>query len=296
MIDDEITLNGVEYIRKDAIEMRDMNELKKMVSLILSETQENVDKIIESYCDDTKIPKNHISEMTDEEYKIRIFPSAQKIYENFVIKNDGDIIINGRMLTFNMYDVNEIRKKIHSITNKDAKIISEKLNLSLYTVHRIIYNIIQGTFKEYDFSLFKGFTKERRKNKLRDDNKFTISKSRKEIYNIKGMKPTGEFYIYKAGKFNLNIHQVLKVKSRVIGKNITIGKAKQIASDVGLSYHMLQKVVYNLQQGIFDSYIQEWNERINKTFLNNNKVKQMPIQNNPEKRIEGGYYTGGYGC
>ena len=97
-----------------------------------------------------------------------------------------------------------------------------------------------------------------------DDNIFEIQESNKILYKIEGMRPTGHFYSTRRD-LNLDIHQVLKTKHRVVDKEITIGKAKQIATDIGISYEVLQKVAYNLTKGVFDKYIDEWQARLANT-------------------------------
>lgn len=97
-----------------------------------------------------------------------------------------------------------------------------------------------------------------------DDNIFEIQESNKILYEIEDMRPTGHFYSTR-GDLNLDIHQVLKTKDRVVDKEISIEKAKQIATDIGVSYDVLQKVAYNLTKGVFDKYIAEWRARLANT-------------------------------
>lgn len=101
-----------------------------------------------------------------------------------------------------------------------------------------------------------------------NDNIFEIQESNKIPYKIEKITPDGQIYSTRKN-LNLNIHQVLKTKHRVLDKEITIEKAKEIATDIGISYDVLQKVAYNLTTGVFDDYIDEWQERLNKTQTNN---------------------------
>lgn len=97
-----------------------------------------------------------------------------------------------------------------------------------------------------------------------DDNIFKIQESNKIPYKIAGIKPNGQIYSTHMD-LNLDIHQVLKVKHRVLDKDITIEEVKQIATDIGVSYEVLQKVAYNLTQGTFDKYIADWRARLANT-------------------------------
>lgn len=96
------------------------------------------------------------------------------------------------------------------------------------------------------------------------DNIFKIQESNKILYKIEDMRPTGHFYSTR-GDLNLDIHQVLKTRDRVVDKEISIKKAKEIATDIGISYEVLQKVAYNLTKGIFDKYIADWRARLTNT-------------------------------
>lgn len=97
-----------------------------------------------------------------------------------------------------------------------------------------------------------------------DDNIFEIQESNKIPYKIERITPDGKIYSTRKN-LNLDIHQVLKVKHRVVDKEITIGKAKEIATDIGISYEVLQRVAYNLSKGVFNKYIAEWRVRLANT-------------------------------
>lgn len=97
-----------------------------------------------------------------------------------------------------------------------------------------------------------------------NDNIFEIQESNKIPYKIERITPDGQIYSTRKN-LNLDIHQVLKVKHRVLDKEITIEKAKEIATDIGISYEILQEVAYNLTKGVFDKYIDEWQARLANT-------------------------------
>ena len=97
-----------------------------------------------------------------------------------------------------------------------------------------------------------------------NDNIFEIQESNKILYKIEGMRLTGHFYSTRRD-LDLDIHQILKIKHRVLDKEITIKEAKQIATDIGVSYEVLQRIAYNLDMGIFDKYIDEWQARLANT-------------------------------
>ena len=97
-----------------------------------------------------------------------------------------------------------------------------------------------------------------------DDNIFKIQESNKIPYKIERITPDGQIYSTRKN-LNLDIHQVLKVKHRVVDKEISIKKAKEIATDIGISYEVLQRVAYNLSKGVFNKYIADWQSRLANT-------------------------------
>ena len=97
-----------------------------------------------------------------------------------------------------------------------------------------------------------------------DDNIFEIQESNKIPYKIERITPDGQIYSTRKN-LNLDMHQILKTKHRVVDRDITIEEAKQIATDIGISYEVLQRVAYNLTKGVFDKYIAEWRARLANT-------------------------------
>ena len=97
-----------------------------------------------------------------------------------------------------------------------------------------------------------------------NDNIFKIQKSNKVLYDVTNAKSTGQLY-NNSKSLDLDMHQILKTKHRVVDRDITIEEAKQIATDIGISYEVLQEVAYNLTTGVFDKYIAEWQARLANT-------------------------------
>ena len=97
-----------------------------------------------------------------------------------------------------------------------------------------------------------------------DDNIFEIQESNKIPYKIERITPDGQIYSTRKN-LNLDMHQIWTTKHRVVDRDITIEEAKQIATDIGISYEVLQKVAYNLTKGVFDKYIAEWRARLANT-------------------------------
>lgn len=97
-----------------------------------------------------------------------------------------------------------------------------------------------------------------------NDNIFKIQESNKIPYKIERITPDGQIYSTRKN-LNLDMHQILKTKHRVVDRDITIEEAKQIAKDIGISYNVLQRVAYNLNKGVFNKYIDEWQARLANT-------------------------------
>ena len=97
-----------------------------------------------------------------------------------------------------------------------------------------------------------------------NDNIFEIQESNKIPYKIERITPDGQIYSTHKN-LNLDMHQILKTKHRVVDRDITIEEAKQIATDIGISYEVLQRVAYNLTTAVFDKYIADWQSRLANT-------------------------------
>ena len=309
-MEDTLTINGIEYVRKDSIKKNDYAVLKEDINKMLDATHKEINTLIDSYMSnetglDTTIRQNSqiLTEM-DRNAIVEIFPSEQQLYKDVAVYADGSVRISGRKSKLNINDINYIKENINDgCTTKDITKMSKKLKIAVSTLHRIIFNIVNGVFDFDNIPVIEDKPKKQPKTipKMkktsvykRGTDIFDVNPSAKQVYSIDGMDKTGNFFINGCSNFNLNIHQVLKVKTRVCTKKITMNRARQIASDIGLSFYVMMRVAYNISIGYFDKYIEEWTNRCHQASPSY-KRKERLFQNNPEKRIEQGYYNGAIG-
>lgn len=307
-MEDTLTINGIEYVRKDSIKKNDYAVLKEDINKMLDATHKEINTLIDSYMSnetglDTAIRQNSkVLTETDRDAIIEIFPSEQELYKNVAVYPDGSVRFSGRKSKLNIDDINYIKESINNgCTAKDITKMSEKFKIAVSTLHRIIFNIVNGVFDFDNIPVAEDKPKKQPNVKMKKTSVykkgtdiFDISPSSKQVYSIDGMDKAGNFFVNGCSNFKLNIHQVLKVRTRVCTKKITMNRARQIASDIGLSFYVMMRVAYNINIGYFDKYIEEWTNRCSQAFPSY-KRKERQIQNNPEKRIEQGYYNGAIG-
>lgn len=290
-MENELTINGVTYIRKDSVKKDEYKELKENINQRLTLVNKEINKMLDTYINDedvTSILAESIKIDADEVSELSLYPSSQQLYKSVDIDEHGNITVGGHKARFTMTHVKTLKQKLHDkvLNNNDLKTLSETLGVTLPFVHRLIYNIMKGTFEKAKTSPSRGAY-------AKGSDTFKPYASSHSPYVITSMSEDGSLYAYKHGKIIVNIHQVIQIKLRVVDKTVTVDRAKQVASDIGIPYDTFNRIVYNIQIGTFNEYMAEWRNRINET-----PISKMPIktQNNPEKRREQGYYggVGGY--
>lgn len=286
-MENELTINGVTYIRKDSVKKAEYKELKENINQRLTLVNKEINKMIDTYINDedvTSILTEPITIDVDKVSELSLYPSSKQLYKSVSIDKHGNITLAGRKARFTMTHVKALKQKLHDkvLNNDDLKSLSETLGVTLPFIHRLIYNIMEGTFEKTKTSPHRGAY-------AKGDDIFKPYASSHLPYVITSMSEDGSLYAYKHGKIIVNIHQVIQIKLRAVDKDITVDRAKQVASDLGIPYDTFNRIVYNIQIGTFDEYMSEWRIRINET-----PISKMPIktQNNPEKRREQGYYGG----
>lgn len=99
---------------------------------------------------------------------------------------------------------------------------------------------------------------------------------------IKEMKPNGQF-VLKSGKIaGYDINTILRLKKLITTDSSFI----KIGEKIGLSNSTISRVCCAIEYGLFDKYINEWEQIQMKKHYRNWKPN---IENNPEKRKEKGY-------
>ena len=120
---------------------------------------------------------------------------------------------------------------------------------------------------------------------VKDTDVYTVCESYQSLYDIRFMNDKGEFFLKNNRKVPFDIKAVFEVRKK-LGIQSTVREARDLRKSLNLNEYGFGKLVYNNQYGIFDKFIDEWNER---TQPKVGRVS-LPTQNNPEKRKENGIY------
>lgn len=114
---------------------------------------------------------------------------------------------------------------------------------------------------------------------------YSIPQSAKMLWDIRFMNDFGQFFNKDNRKLKINIKHVLEMQ-KTLSKTTTNGDVKELGKKIGLDYQMLHRLAFNYKEGIFDKFIKQWNQSTAPV----QSRKNLPVQNNPEKRKEAGIY------
>ena len=294
---DEIELNGVKYIRKDLAEqqIKDSKVLKKEIDAVFEEFEERITQLLEDDKLDIEmvIEKPYSVKLSKKQMENLLMPSSHRLYANVNVQEDGSIILGQKTVNYTINDIKDVQAEIDAgtLTKDKLTFFKKQFSVTIQQMHRIVYNILNGMFN----GKFNGISNSSPSQYQTSDNAFNPSAyvNAKQRYQIHTMEETGKLCA-TGSNFNLNIQQVLQIQSRVCDKDITVARAKQIAKDMDMSYPVLCRIAWNIENGYFDVFIKEWKARLNNfvddTVFSWSKI-DTPIENNPEKRRDNGYYT-----
>ena len=119
----------------------------------------------------------------------------------------------------------------------------------------------------------------------KSDEPYQIPKSAQMLWNIRFMNEFGQFFNKDNRKLKITIKHVLELQ-KTLSKSTTNGDIKELGKEIGLDYQMIHRLAYNYKEGIFDKFIKDWNKQ-QSTIITR---KNLPVENNPEKRKEAGIY------
>ena len=114
---------------------------------------------------------------------------------------------------------------------------------------------------------------------------FSYNATHKFHYNIGSINERGDIFYVNHRKARFNIQKVIKIKNRMTN-DMTNMDVRRIAKDVNINREIVGKIMYNLEHGTFDEWINRWKELNTPTLT---PKRNLPVQNNPEKRKEMGY-------
>lgn len=100
-------------------------------------------------------------------------------------------------------------------------------------------------------------------------------------YSIENMNKEGKFSLHEQRRpLDFSIHEVAIIDKRYT-ETMTMNDVKQLARELHISSHTVMRIIYNIDAGVFDTYINLYISQLNKKIDFN---KEIPIENNPEKR------------
>ncbi len=188
-------------------------------------------------------------------------PSSQRKKYSLTLLPDGRFKNkdnHGTPTKFTIEDIIQIKEKIpyYYVNDYDyTRISKEYPSLSPGTIKRVIWNIEEGTFNK----ILHNYNQ--RKELPEQDLAFTIHESCKKLYTLTGVKGID---IYRKGqgnpKLNFNILDVLHIKNSLPRWIYSQLPRQACAKETGLSAMQLMRVIYNIQQGVFDEYLEKFED------------------------------------
>lgn len=120
-----------------------------------------------------------------------------------------------------------------------------------------------------------------------DDAVYKVPPSGQELWEIRIMNENGEFFSKgKNRKLKVTIKEVF-IAQKELSRNTTVKEARALRKKLNLNEYVFNRLVYNIQQGAFTKFIKQWNKMTQPVV----GEKQIPFENNPKKRKEGGIYV-----
>lgn len=192
----------------------------------------------------------------------KISSSLQKPQRNLRLCADGRIMSNGHILKYNINDIISLKEKIPNTKQyPSVKSISEEMNLSHMTVSSVIWNIEEGYYDEiinqYE-NIVKPKIKEN-KDKTKRHHIYKLSPSYQVPLKQLTVDNDGLIYNKINQKLPYTIYDIMEMKKRIYSskkENISL-----IYTDFGFNNQLGNKLVWNIEEGYFDSLIEEFNSR-----------------------------------
>ena len=168
-MEDIITINGIEYIRKDCIQEKDYDVLMKNLNNILDNAHKEISSLIDSYDSENGItPKSSrlveggVTTSPKPKRKRRKYRRGSDVFEpNDFAKKEYKIlgvnddwtfrILGSTKSGFSIKQIIKVRNKIlnNTISMDEAKQIAKECDFSYSVFMKVFYNIKIGTFDKY---------------------------------------------------------------------------------------------------------------------------------------------------
>ena len=172
-------------------------------------------------------------------------------------------------------------------TEDSVQIMEQVLKSQMFLSDDAIGKIID------EFKNFKGEIKtpeKPKKGRAKSSDSFKYNKEVARMFKIARVEPNGTV-IFERGRYQRStwtIQQagdILNCMHRGKSTNMLRSDVHRICKEHNLTYSVVARIMYNLEYGDLCEWISKWKE------MNTPKLtrKQVPVQNNPQKRREGGY-------
>ena len=116
---------------------------------------------------------------------------------------------------------------------------------------------------------------------------YKVPPSGQELWEIRMMNENGEFFSKgKNRKLKVTIKEVF-ITQKELSRSTTVKEARALRKKLNLNEYVFNRLVYNIQQGAFTKFIKQWNKMTQPVV----GEKQIPFENNPQKRKESGVYA-----
>jgi hypothetical protein len=122
---------------------------------------------------------------------------------------------------------------------------------------------------------------------VNDDDIFKVPLTAQELWEITSMNRDGEFLTKNNRKLKITIKEVF-IAQKELSRNTTVGEAKELRKKLDINRYTFNRLVFNIQNGVFSKFIQQWNRQTQPVVSR----KKVPFENNVEKRKEKGYLMG----
>lgn len=121
--------------------------------------------------------------------------------------------------------------------------------------------------------------------------KFKYDKNSSTLFKISGFLSDGTIlYKTRRNPAKWNIQQAIiirKMMKKDSTKNMTYGEVLAIEDKVKLTKPLIRKIMYNIEHGDLIKFIKKWEAKN----LHEPKKVRPPVENNPKKRRENGWWS-----
>ena len=202
------------------------------------------DKLIEEYI------------LHEPSHERNVAPSLRKKYDNIILAPNGALKSNGHVLKFKIQDVIKLKNNINDFVKYPTMTsLINSMGLSWGTTSTLIWNIEEGVFDE----LIEKWENGDKDNLNTKYHIYTVSKSYQHLIKNPILKDNGDIHASNNLKLPYTIYNIIELKKRIYSG--TYDKIQDLYSDFGFAFQLGNKLVWNIEEGVFDDLIEEFQSR-----------------------------------